>query len=84
VNAKSLGDAAAYPLFATPDGLRKDRFTNVAAVRRCGRIKSEFAGGSRSFAWRTGVAAKPEGQEKAMAKTGKNCRFLSILCARKG
>ena len=49
VNAKSLSDAAAYPLFATPDGLRKDRFTNVAAVRRCVRIRCEIAGSLRSL-----------------------------------
>jgi hypothetical protein len=79
MNVKSLSDAAAYPLFATPDGLRKDRFTNVAAVRRCVRIKSEFAGTPWSFAWRTGVAAKPRARETAMAKTGKNCRFLSVF-----
>src|SRR5689334_22761118 len=51
VNAKSLSDAVAYPLSATPDGLREDRFTNVAAVRRCARIWCEFAGSLRSFAW---------------------------------
>ena len=48
---KSSSDAVAYPLSATPDGLRKDRFTNVAAVRRCVRIWCEFAGSLRSFAW---------------------------------
>jgi hypothetical protein len=84
VNAKSLNDAAAYPLFATPDELRKDRFTNVAAVRRCGQIKSEFAGSPRSFAGRTGLAARPRAKEIAMTKTGKNCRFLSFLYAPKG
>ena len=40
---KSLSDAVAYPLFATPDGLPKDRRRNVAAVRRLPQIRGEFA-----------------------------------------
>src|ERR1051325_10287514 len=33
VNVKSSSDAVAYPMFATPDGLCKDRPRNVAQVR---------------------------------------------------
>ena len=83
VNAKSLGDAAAYPLFATPDGLRKDRFTNVAAVRRCVRIKSEFAGTPWSFAWRR-CCRKAEGQGNGNGKNRQKLPLSFGFCARKG
>jgi hypothetical protein len=35
VNVKSSSDAVAYPVFATPDGLCKDRPRNVAQVGPC-------------------------------------------------